>query len=489
MAISPAAAAAGEYFSKLTTRLGGDVAVRDMPGRGKGLVLARNPEGSPASSSAALGPASLLFQEHPLSSLQHARNKPLVRACAHCMCFIGRLEDQFARAATLELPPALRASLPAEIRKTIEAEANARLTAEAGALPPAAWRVPALDDSSLTGVMTCACGAEFCSPRCAATAMHSWHALLCPANVAATMGGGGAGGMLASEGDAGCSDGGGGGGGKLSHAHGHGHGHGAGGAGESGGDDAASDGGASEYADVNAAELLSRQSLMTNEMLMMAAKIIGSVLTRWIENGNDLVEAMKPIAVLHSEPWDALFELRRVGIRERAAVLGDEVEEDDEEEDEDEDEEEGGEGGAAGGARSNAAAAGPDEDDEGARRGAARPTALQRRVREWLNDSLTILRSLIRERLPALVEFFESYNAQAAAAAAGSDSGKGGGGKGGAAGDAAAAAAAAAPRAPSRRALLEWEEEALFAPEFYSRIMGAIELNCIEVKIDSPVRS
>ena len=92
---------------------------------------------------------------------------------------------------------------------------------------------------------------------------------------------------------------------------------------------------------------------------------------------------------------------------------------------------------------------------------------------EWTGDSLAILRALVRERMPAFVAAVSR-----AAASSPSPSGRAGAAGGGAAGTAPA----------SLPDLREWEFEGLFSHDVYSRLLRALDLNCIEVKIDSPLR-
>jgi hypothetical protein len=84
-------------------------------------------------------------------------------------------------------------------------------------------------------------------------------------------------------------------------------------------------------------------------------------------------------------------------------------------------------------------------------------------------DSLTILRSLLRERLPAFVEAVEEGRGGVAAAAA------------------AGSSATGARRPPSARSLRDWEWDMLTSPDTYARLIGAFELNNIEVKVASPL--
>ena len=82
---------------------------------------------------------------------------------------------------------------------------------------------------------------EFCSPRCRADAERHYHALLCPA-----LGGGG-------------------------------------------------------EAGVNPAALFEQQAHQTNEIFLLAGRLVATVLEIWARNGNRLDAAMQHISVLHAE--------------------------------------------------------------------------------------------------------------------------------------------------------------------------------------------
>ena len=366
------------YYASLCS--GFPVRVGLLPGRGKALLLR-----------AACSSGDTLFLETPLGSLQHASNKPLTRACDHCARFIGSLTDQFARLCAVAAPSPGSVGLPAEVVEAVTAGV-------AGRFPPlsAAWVPPAVDaeEATLSPVVPCAagCPAEYCSLACRAQAARQYHTLLC---VGARGEEGeeeeSAGGEAAAE--EGDESGMRGGAGAAAGAA-------AGDAGAAAGDDGASSDAASH--DINAALLFEHMSLSTNEIFLLAGRLIARVLEAWVRNGNNLPAALEQLRVLHSEPWPQLF------------------------------------------ART------------------ARPSggaALAERVAHWLSDSLTILRSLLRERMPAFVEAVE-----------------------------AGAPARAAAGAPSRRSLSEAEWEELLSLDTYSLLVGAFELNNIEVKVASPLR-
>ncbi len=266
---------------------------------------------------------------------------------------------------------------------------------------PAGFVLPMFESNSdavLSDVVPCswACGAEYCSPFCRDEALKRHHALFCPAP------------------------------GAVSAA--------AAAAAAVGAPHAPDDG-------VNAAALFSRQALSTNEIFILAGRLIARVLEGWARNENDLTLAMAPINVLHSEPWPSLFEIRTDATERKRVLMGLTESDEDEEvvgeaamEDEDEgDEEHGAEA----------------EEEECPHEAHASEAAM---VREWAADSLSILRALVKSRLPLFVSV------------------------------------TCAGKTPTRQYLLPWEEDMLLSPEVYERLVGAFELNNIEVKIDSPLR-
>jgi hypothetical protein len=167
------------------------------------------------------------------------------------------------------------------------------------------------------------------------------------------------------------------------------------------------------------------------------------------------------------QDWVKLFEIRTESTEEKRRFLEEEegggAAMEEEEEDEDEAEED-----------DMALGACHDHDDgdeeEGEEAGeTAGLSPLQRRVSEWVRDSVLILKALVRARLP----FFVAAVTEGAAVTPASPG---------------AAAAGGGTAGGSRTALLPHEEEALFHPSVYARLVGAFELNNIEMKIDSPLR-
>jgi hypothetical protein len=217
------------------------------------------------------------------------------------------------------------------------------------------------------------------------------------------------------------------------------------------------DGGGADEEGVNTAALFQHQALATNEIFGLAGRMYCRIIDAWVRNGNDLPRALAPFSALHAEPWSRLFALQQRGLAVRRLFLsGDAASA--EAEVEAGLREEGGVGGGAGsGPRASASDAVGDSLSE-----------LQDQVREWLRDSLTILKSLILERLPAFVSAVEGAALSKQASAAGGSG--------------------APPRSPSRTSLREDEIEMLFSIDSYERLVGAFELNNIEMKIDSPVR-
>jgi hypothetical protein len=169
---------------------------------------------------------------------------------------------------------------------------------------------------------------------------------------------------------------------------------------------------------------------------------------------------MHQLAALHSAPWPTLFEMRQDATEKKRALMGlghDDEDEDEDEEDDDEDEYdmmEDGTGAGAGAGASAGAGVGAGASASGAHMHAHGAPSEAARAREWCADSLVILRALVRERLPAFVSFIASTTGAT----------------------------------PERAVLSPAEEAALFAADVYERIVGAFELNNLEVKIDSPLR-
>jgi hypothetical protein len=316
------------------------------------------------------------------------------------MRFIGSLVDQLERCARSR-PSAELASLSPD---GVDHGGDESPTLPVGFVLP---MFESNSDAVLSDVVPCswACGAEYCSTHCREEALKRHHALFCPAPAALTAAAAAAAAVGA----------------PPSHDDG-----------------------------VNAAALFLRQALSTNEIFILAGRLIARVLESWARSGNDLTAAMAPINVLHSEPWPSLFEIR-TDATERKRVLMGLAESDEEamEDDEGNDEQ-----------RTDAEAAMENEDEsneeqctdaeveECPHEAHASEAAM---VREWASDSLSILRVLVKSRLPLFVSF-------------------------------------TCATTPARQLLLPWEEDMLFSPEVYERLVGAFELNNIEVKIDSPLR-
>ena len=249
-----------------------------------------------------------LFAESPLGSLQHARNASLVRACAQCMRPIGTLDDQLDRLLRARPSAALAALVSPADAAMLVADADASFP---GLGMPSGGTLPLLvspADAFIAPVVPCAwgCRAEYCGVGCRDEATKRHHALFCPAPraVAAAAAAAAAAGMPTPRAD---------------------------------------------DENVNAAELFIRQALATNEIFILAGRLVARVLEGWARTGNDLVKAMAPISLLHSEPWPSLFEIRMDATEKKRILMGldggdedeDEEEEEEEEEEEDSDDNEG----------------------------------------------------------------------------------------------------------------------------------------------------
>lgn len=443
------------------------VRVARVEGKGKCLVAGR-----------AFKPGEVLFMEAPLAAMQHVRNAAVVRACDHCCRFIGTLQDQLSRVITVRMDAEAKAKLAAEDAEAVNDE-NARRFPPL----PKGFQLPALADADaavLSPVVPCAtgCDAEYCSPACRDAAARQYHTLLCPreSDEESEAGAEGDGSDGGEERDADACDGsgsgsdhnepgttagpaGGAGARRAGHSHhrghhhdgscSHGHGHSHGGCHHQHGDDHDGDedetensGGEEEEEEeeededtVNAAALFRRQALMTSELFLLCGRLYGRILEAWARNGNDMAAAMRPFLVLHGEPWWKLFAVREGYLSPTDPSSG---------------------------------ASGVRQKGKHAREIAA----LRAQLGEWLLDSVTILKQLVRARLPAVVAVVQ------ARPAAGPSSLRRAG---------AVTGDAAATRS-SRTQLTELEESMLFDVDVYERLVGAFELNNITLEIDSPLR-
>lgn len=491
------------YFAALCERVGGRVEVVPFPGKGKGLIAKQK-----------IKEGEWLYLEQPLGTLQHASNLALV--CEHCKRFVGTLEQQLDLLVTVRLNAAQKAQLPAEEAAAL----NASYRTDFPRLPPG-FHLPAIDDTAVAPVLPCsqACGDVYCSATCRDAAWRKYHGMLCPgpaddegddeeqggASSSSSAAGAGAGATKGKHAlrhrDSGCE-------------HDHDDGEAAADDDDEGGDDDDEDDGGHGQAAVNAAALFKQQAMATNEIFCLAGRMYCRILEAWIKNGNDMIKALMPFTVLHTEPWSALFAKQQEGVAAREAAE-EEVEEDEEDEEEEEEEPKPRKKGLFGaGAGSGAHAKAQqqkhqhhhhhedddhsddgDSDDDHSSTYVARTQA---QIQEWCRDSVSILRILINERLPAFVELVES---EATKAQVGKhhhhhhhhDHSEGCGCDASApAADASTATPVPAPssssRPASRRSLQPHEQDMIFDPAFYEVLIGSFELNNIEMKIDSPLR-
>jgi hypothetical protein len=487
-----------DYHSALLHRLRDRLQLKTFEGKGRGLAAAK-----------AIAIGEVLMVEEPLLSHQFAGNASIVDSCHQCQRFVGTLQQQLNKLATVQIPEHFSAGADSEA----VFEKQEALDTEYPSLPDR-LNLPCLDAESavISKVVMCpyGCGAQFCSDSCLDKALRQHHILLCThfksADAAATHAG-------ASEEEAADSDA------------------------------------------INAALLFRQQALQTSEMFLFAAKLLGRVLEAWSRNGNNLEAALAPFLALHSAPLWKVRGLRELADAQIDAMLRQQAAEEGRE-----DADDASAKGVAAGAGAGAGAPG-DDGEEGtgviplkfllARVNAEEAAlakagcegmfdGLRAQVGEQLLDSLTILRALVTERLPGIVAYIRdgrvpasgadgeaahTHHGKPAAAGAGAECGHnhGSGARGhdhghhghhhhhedGAAcmdashSHAAAPAssvapssgveAAAAPASDSTAAVglsafRDWEADMLFDPALYERLVAACELNAIEVKIDSPLR-
>ena len=425
-----------QYFKSITSRCGGCVSVdqvfRKGVSAGKGLLNGSLP----------VKEGKAIYIETALGTLQHSRNLAIV--CEHCKRFIGTLEQQISPLVTVRLSPAQRAAL-----SSAQAEKLEKRYRKSFPPLPSNFQLPALSpgESTISPVVECAysCGDSYCSIECKNDAWRKYHALLCTSTYTANHE---ADDLVKEESLSNVAD----------HHHHEEHMHEE----EDLEDEDEDEGGegmecegvaVDEYNDgeagveVNAAALFQHQALATNEIFCLAGRMYCRVLEGWIRNGNDLMRALEPFRALHAQPWSQLFALQQEGLSMRNRYEAKM------------DREEG-----------NEAMGGDIEESEEEKK--ASLARLQETIQEWLNDSVTILRSLVINRLSGFVAAVQSATT---ARGKGTDVGGGGGGNG-------------ASFTPSRMTLTPTEIEILFSPRTYEMLIGAFELNNIEMKIDSPLR-
>ena len=330
-------------------------------------------------------PGEILFAEEPLSSLQHHRNKGLCRACERCGRFVGTLSGALRALATVEIRSD---HLPADATDGLQQTINETLPAL-----PLAWTAPGVapEDDVLSPEVPCdhGCGTLYCSKSCKDKAAMQYHTILCP--------------ML--------------------------------------GDDEGDDD--DEHA-VNAAELFRVQAQASNEIFLLAAKVLSRVLESWVRNGNDMPRAMAPVTALYTKAYADVYRARAEGDRALNAL------------------------------HSESSLEQQREEEREARAQVERQIA---QMQEWMGDSLAIFKALVRERLPLLVSLLESKAAGLSSSSSSSSSSS-----------TSSAAVAHLASGGSRTALSDAESELLLSHTAYDRLISGFELNNIEMKIDSPLR-
>ena len=439
-----------DYYKSLTSYSGNVVKISPVfrngnISAGKGLVNGSTP----------IQEGKVLYLETALGTLQHSRNLAFV--CEHCKRFIGTLEDQIKKLVTVKLSPAQKAALSSAKVEKLEKRYQKLFPPL-----PSTFQLPAISpgESVLSPVFECiySCGDSYCSIDCKNDAWRKYHALLCTSlhkvnhsSVDKLSKDNTIDGTMHDEDEEDDDD---------------------------NNDDDNDDDNAEieddkeemecegiivdEYNDgesdveVNAAALFQHQALATNEIFSLAGRMYCRVLEGWIRNGNDLMRALEPFRALHAQPWSQLFALQQEGLSMRqqfetkmAKLEGiDSIITDD---------------------------SMIGEINESEEEKATSLKRLQETINEWLNDSVTILKSLVVSRLAEFVAAVQSASASRGRRGATASSGDGSreGEKG---------------VSSSRTTLTTIEIEILFSPRTYEMLIGAFELNNIEMKIDSPLR-
>jgi len=431
-----------DYFKSLTSYSGNVVKIlpvfRNGTSVGKGLLhgSTRTQEGK------------VLYIETALGTLQHSRNLAFV--CEHCKRFIGTLEDQISKLVTVKLSPAQKAALSSAKVEKLEKRYRKLFPPL-----PSTFQLPALSpgESVLSPVFECvySCGDSYCSFECKNDAWRKYHAVLCTSlhkvdhSVDELSKDNTINGTMDENEDE-----------EEEEKE------------EEDDDNAEIENNkeemecegiiVDEYNDgesdveVNAAALFQHQALATNEIFNLAGRMYCRVLEGWIRNGNDLMRALEPFRALHAQPWSQLFALQQEGLSMRqqfetkmAKLDGIDIITTDD--------------------------AMISEMNESEEEKAVSLTRLQETINEWLNDSVTILKSLVVSRLAEFVAAVQSASASRGRRGATASSGDGDKGF-----------------LPSRTTLTPIELEILFSPRTYEMLIGAFELNNIEMKIDSPLR-
>ena len=461
-----------QYFQLLCDRLGKTVSVEATPEKGgKGLFARTDIE-----------EGNVLFLETPLGTLQHSSN--LAQLCEYCKCFIGTLEYQLQPLLSVNLNSSQRASLDKDTAH--ELEQSFKIDTVSSALPllstfssvpsstssssadpssntsPTKFTLPVVDDTFLTDIFYCqaGCGDQYCSKVCRDTAWRKYHAILCTgpndeeSSPSAT--------TEQSNINTSSSS-------NISnihnhHHHGHSHDHShhhhhdehchhdheedhSSTDEENDGEDEIHD-----ETNINIAALFRQQALATNEIFLLAGRMICRILEAWIRNGNDIQKALLPFKVLHSEPWTLIFAKQQLGTKYFTNTNTNDKKH----------------------IQNNTENIDEEYDQE------QYILETQQQIQEWVRDSATILRQLVEQRLPAYVELIENTpipNTASETTNKSTDTTTN------------TTPSLSIPSSKSSRRTLSTDElQLLFNPDNYELLIGAFELNNIEMKIDSPLR-
>jgi hypothetical protein len=135
-------------------------------GKGRGLFATRR-----------FAAGELLFTEAPLLAIQHSANRVHARVCAHCLRFVGSVEQQLALRGA-----ALAGGGCGDDGASGSGGGGARIDpAELAQLASGATRLPLSEAVPLPPALVCVggCGESYCGERCRAAAWARHHSLLC----------------------------------------------------------------------------------------------------------------------------------------------------------------------------------------------------------------------------------------------------------------------------------------------------------------------
>lgn len=281
---------ANEYYKQLLVRIqseAAEVRLDSGDGKGKGVFATRD-----------VAEGDTLWSEAPLASLQHTTNRGSARACNSCLMHLGSVEQQVGHKLHHLVEDLKRSAQPQEAQEedsdsadgsvdldaALEAgqrleEVYSHVTPERIAdLRAGAVQLPLSERFQLASPVPCrrGCGHEYCSPACEEAAWSGWHCLMCTSGTAASGAEAGAGATAAGAGGSGSCG-----------AHGSGAGPSSCGASgsNSGGQQLQEQGGQVEEmggvtVDRTAMAAFAEHALQTNEIFLLAAKVVCGTLLR-----------------------------------------------------------------------------------------------------------------------------------------------------------------------------------------------------------------